>query len=99
MKRTRGYALFCELFPGADVSADELEFLKAMDRYQRLYRRRYPTWREVLFVARCLGYRKVAAAVPLPEPGSADAPPAYPVPGDEPAEPLPADGESVGDGG
>jgi hypothetical protein len=49
-----------ELCPGWDVTPDELEFLKAMERYQRRMHRRYPTWREVLAVLERLGYRKVA---------------------------------------
>ena len=48
--------------PGAytdrDYSPDELEFLKAMDRYKRVSRRPHPTWREVYQVFMALGYRK-----------------------------------------
>ncbi|MFO0850308.1 MAG: hypothetical protein U0871_17380 [Gemmataceae bacterium] len=47
-----------ETFPGSDFTADEVEFLKAMERYQRRHARRYPTWREVLLVLHALGYRK-----------------------------------------
>lgn len=47
-----------ETFPGCDFTADEIEFLKAMERYQRRHARRYPTWREVLLVLHALGYRK-----------------------------------------
>jgi len=82
---------FAENLPGCDVTPDEFEFLKAVERFQRLYQRRYPTWREVLFVVRCLGYRKVARAVAVPEPGQPvprfpdlneyPIPPAYPVAG------------------
>lgn len=39
---------------------DELEFLKAMDRYKSEYQRPYPTWREVLAVLKFLGYSKRA---------------------------------------
>ncbi len=38
--------------------------MKAMEAYQRRWRRRYPSWREVLYVIECLGYRKVAKARP-----------------------------------
>jgi hypothetical protein len=41
-----------------DFDADELEFLKAMDRYKRDYRRPFPTWREVLAVVKSLGYER-----------------------------------------
>ena len=51
-----------ETCPGSEYDADEIEFLKAMERYQRLHKRRYPTWREVLFVLKSLGYRKICRA-------------------------------------
>jgi len=53
-----GRSQFQEMYPGADITPDELEFLMAMERFQRKYHRRYPTWREILFVLRSLGYRK-----------------------------------------
>jgi hypothetical protein len=40
------------------------EFMVAMERYMRTRRRPYPTAREVLRVARALGYKK--ASEPLP---------------------------------
>jgi hypothetical protein len=43
-----------------DYGADELEFLKAVDRYKRERHRPHPTWREILKVLVSLGYRKVA---------------------------------------
>lgn len=48
---------------GSEITPDETEFLLAMLAmlaYQKRFHRRYPTWREVLHVARCLGYRKSA---------------------------------------
>lgn len=45
---------------GADYTAEEFEFLQAMERYRREKRRPFPTFTEVLAVARSLGYRKVA---------------------------------------
>ncbi len=44
-----------------DYSADELELLRAMDRYKARTGRMFPTYCEVLGVLRGLGYRKVAA--------------------------------------
>ena len=58
--------------PGWDVTPDELEFLKAMERYQRRMRRRYPTYREVLAVLTGLGYRKVEATPPPAPPRSGE---------------------------
>ena len=51
-----------ENFPGHDITTEEFVFLKAMERYQRIHKRRYPTWREVLFVLKSLGYRKIHRA-------------------------------------
>lgn len=71
-----GFAGFQEQFPGSDYTAEEWDFIRAVGEYQKRFRRRYPTWREVLHIARCLGYRKVArrvdvdhpAVLPEPEP-------------------------------
>lgn len=41
-----------------DYTADELEFLKAMDDYKRNHQCPYPTWHEVLAVVKSLGYKK-----------------------------------------
>ena len=49
-----------ETLSGADYSSDETEFLMAMDRSKRDRRRPFPTWPEVLAVAKSLGYRLVA---------------------------------------
>lgn len=55
-----------EVHRGADYTAEEVEFMMAMDRYKRTRGRPYPTWPEVLTVLHSLGYRKVAAAAPPP---------------------------------
>jgi hypothetical protein len=49
-----------------DYNEDEIEFMKAMDRYKRDNRRPFPTWSEVLEVLSALGYRKVAEPTALP---------------------------------
>lgn len=46
-------------YHGGDLEPDEVEFLMAMDEYKRANRRPFPTWSEVLWVIRELGYRKV----------------------------------------
>ncbi len=46
---------------GGELTAEQVEFGKAMDRYKREYNRPYPNWIEVLNVARSMGYRKVQA--------------------------------------
>jgi hypothetical protein len=68
---------------GSEITSDETEFLLAMLAYQKRFRRRYPTWREVLHVARCLGYRKVADATPADEP--------QPPPPSEPVKDIPGE--------
>ena len=41
-----------------DYSADEIEFMRAMDEYKRKNGRQFPTWSEVLEVVRSMGYRR-----------------------------------------
>jgi hypothetical protein len=53
-----------EIFPGADYSDDEREFLVAVERYRREKRRPFPTCREVLQLLLGLGYRRVAEPPP-----------------------------------
>jgi hypothetical protein len=49
-----------------DYTANEVEFMRAMDQYKRDNRRPFPTWSEVLEVLHALGYRKVAAQTEMP---------------------------------
>ena len=58
---------FTEEFPGSHLTADQVEFAMAMERYMRLQSRPFPTWHEVLAVATALGYRKVVPPAPKPE--------------------------------
>lgn len=43
---------------GSEYTADEVEFMMAMDRYKREKGKPFPNWAEVLEVAKALGYRK-----------------------------------------
>ena len=70
MPRRNGFAGSGHLFPGSDFTAEEWAFIQGMAAYQKRWNRRYPSWREVLHVLTCLGYRKVAPEVPVD-----DAPP------------------------
>jgi hypothetical protein len=45
-----------------DYSAAELEFMNAIQEYKRQSGRPFPTWAEVLSVARGLGYAQAAPA-------------------------------------
>jgi hypothetical protein len=53
-----GHTITQEVHVGADYSDDDVQFLKAIERYKRENRRPYPTWAEVLAVLKSLGYRK-----------------------------------------
>lgn len=52
--RTHGYSV---PHPGSEYTAEQVEFLRAVDRF-RAARQRRPDCREVLAIARSLGYRK-----------------------------------------
>ena len=52
---------------GADYSAEESEFLAAIQRYKARTGRRFPSFTEVLAVAVSLGYRRVAEPAELPK--------------------------------
>jgi hypothetical protein len=52
---------------GGELTPDEVEFGRAVEEYQRLRRRRYPQFSEILAIAVSLGYRKVAEKMPLPK--------------------------------
>ena len=43
-----------------EYADEETEFMMTMERYKRENKRPFPTWREVLAVAKSLGYRQVA---------------------------------------
>lgn len=51
---------FSNLAHGSEYTDDEREFMLAVERYKREKRRPFPTCREILAVAKSLGYRKVA---------------------------------------
>lgn len=50
---------------GSELTTDQVEFGRAMDKYKRENLRPYPTWSEVLGVLKSLGYRR-------PEPGATE---------------------------
>ena len=41
------------------MTAEQFEFVMAVEMYKKVNKRMYPTWTEVLEVMRQLGYRKV----------------------------------------
>ncbi len=44
-----------------EMTAEQFEFIKAIEMYKKVNRRMYPTWTEVLEVIEQLGYEKVRA--------------------------------------
>ena len=62
------YTSYSLYFDGGDMTNDDTEFLFAIASFQKRFGRRYPTWLEILHIARCLGYRKVAEPVPIGQP-------------------------------
>lgn len=46
-------------FEGHKYLQDDLEFIRAMAAYMKMNKRRFPTFVEILRVAKSLGYRKV----------------------------------------
>lgn len=44
-----------------EMTAEQFEFIKAIEMYKKVNKRLYPTWTEVLEVINQLGYRKVFA--------------------------------------
>jgi hypothetical protein len=41
------------------MTAEQFEFIRAIETYKKVNKRLYPTWTEVLEVVQQLGYRKV----------------------------------------
>ncbi len=42
----------------AEVNAEVLEFIEAVDRFKKQHGRPFPSWSEVLLIVRQLGYRR-----------------------------------------
>lgn len=87
MPRKPGYTSYSAALDGSEMTRDEWEFLLAVAAFQRRTGRRYPTWREILHVLRCLGYRKVDDPVPVCEP--------HPPEPDDPSPTPPSQGEGL----
>jgi hypothetical protein len=54
-------SITAELRRREEAAREEIKFVEAMERYCSDHRRRFPTWSEVLEVARSLGYAKKKA--------------------------------------
>lgn len=44
--------------PDVELDDDALEFIEALDQFKRTHNKPFPSWSEVLYVLRGLGYRK-----------------------------------------
>lgn len=62
-------------FPGSEYTDDELELLRAVDRYKTRTGRRFPSVTEILSVVKSLGYRKETPCPPSPSPTAPSPPP------------------------
>lgn len=47
------------------MNDEQFEFIKAIEEYKKVNKRPFPTFTEILEIARALGYRKVAEPQPL----------------------------------
>ena len=47
------------------MNDEQFEFIMAIDEYKKANRRPFPSFTEILEIAKALGYRKVADAQPL----------------------------------
>lgn len=52
--------------PRDGYEADETEFIMAVERFKRERRKPFPSSRDLLNIAKALGYRRVAPAQPTP---------------------------------
>ena len=62
------YTSYSSSIDGSEMTPDELEFLFAIYAFKKRNRRLFPSWREILYVAHCLGYRKIAEPLPIGKP-------------------------------
>jgi hypothetical protein len=59
-RRAEDRKVFEDRIENGELTLEEVEFVRAIDRYKRKYRRPFPTWSEVLLIAKELGYTKDA---------------------------------------
>ncbi len=59
-KRAEDRKAFEERIENGELTLEEVEFIRAVDRYKRKYDRPFPSWSEILLVVKGLGYTKDA---------------------------------------
>ena len=58
LRRKEDQAAFQKRVEEGDLTLEEIEFVRAIDRYKQKFNRPFPTWSEVLAIAKELGYTK-----------------------------------------
>jgi hypothetical protein len=57
-RRNEDQAAFQKRVEEGELTLDEIEFVRAVDRYKRKFNRQFPTWSEILAIVKELGYTK-----------------------------------------
>lgn len=57
-RREEDRQAFEERIENGELTLEEVEFIRAIDRYKRKYSRPFPSWSEVLLILKQLGYTK-----------------------------------------
>jgi len=58
MRRVEDQETFQKRVEEGELTLEEIEFVRAVDRYKRKFNRPFPTWSEVLAILKELGYTK-----------------------------------------
>jgi len=58
LRRKEDQETFQQRIEEGNLTLEEIEFVRAIDRYKRKFNRPFPTWSEVLAVVKELGYTK-----------------------------------------
>ena len=58
LRRKQDQEAFQKRVEEGDLTLEEIEFVRAIDRYKRKFNRPFPTWSEVLAIVKELGYTK-----------------------------------------
>jgi len=58
LRRKEDQATFQKRIEEGDLTLEEIEFVRAIDRYKQKFNRPFPTWSEVLAIVKELGYTK-----------------------------------------
>jgi len=58
LRRVEDQQAFQKRVEEGELTLEEIEFVRAVDRYKRKFNRPFPTWSEVLAIVKELGYTK-----------------------------------------